>query len=163
MLWSIFENYLDNWSWIPSKQGLWGERGHCDITGTWVRAARLEEALMPWGHSLACSLISGYVFPWLSEFLPLRELFVPIQREKVFSLGKNDMVPIFNMNFVTVNLKRISYFIHIFLTWICGKLHLFDTSHPLPHFNLYRYSEVHRSGAIPFIQMTLDELETEIT
>ena len=27
----------------------------------------------------------------------------------------------------------------------------------------YRYSKVHRSGAIPFVQMTLNELETEIT
>ena len=27
----------------------------------------------------------------------------------------------------------------------------------------YRYSKVHKSGAVPFVQMTLDELETEIT
>ena len=37
------------------------------------------------------------------------------RKVKVFSLGKNGMVPIFNMNFVTMNLKRISYFI-IFLS-----------------------------------------------
>ena len=66
------------------------------------------------------------------------------------------------MNFVTVNLKRISYFVHVFLpeyaeNYVCLLL--------LIHYLIlpYRYSKVHKSGAVPFVQMTLDELETEIT
>ena len=74
----------------------------------------------------------------------------------MFSLGKNGMVPVFNMNFVTMNLKRISYFIY-FLAEM-QKITFVWYFSPITSFYLYRYSEVHRSGAIPFIQMTLDEL-----
>ena len=52
MLQSIFENYLDNWSWIPSKQSLWGEgatvtsQGHVSGLPGWRKLWCLEA--IPW-------------------------------------------------------------------------------------------------------------------